>query len=299
MNQKEKQIMDAAQKLFIIKGFRVTSIQDILREAKIAKGTFYNYFNSKNECLMAILDSVNEEIKNERMKLVFHEELDDETVFIKQVDVRFKMDKKHNLMALFHSIPISDDEDLKKFMEKHYKLELEWIANRLVDLYGAEISNHALDHAISLLGILQQGMYATKLFKMEMKKTEDVIKFALQRMKQVIQINQSDTVFFTNDYLHASNKPKDCENYKEVIIIQLRDLMSTVQNKKIHDYLQFLLEELQEKKPRLYLIESVLESLQKELKIKDMEFEGQKISQLVWRFMERWKNENSSTKAFN
>jgi AcrR family transcriptional regulator len=294
MNQKEKQIIDAAQKLFIVKGFRMTSIQDILKEAKIAKGTFYNYFNSKNECLMAILDTVSEEIKNERMKLVIHEQLDDETMFIKQMDVRFKMDRKHNLMALFHSIPISDDEDLKCFMEKHYRLELEWIANRLVDLYGSEISNDALDHAISLLGILQQSMHATKLFKMEMKKSENVIRFAFQRMKKIIESGESNTVFFRREYLRTLNKPKDCENYKEIVHIQLQDLISTVKNRKIKDFLQFLMVEVQEENPRIFLIESILESLQKEMKLVDMEYEGQKIFQLIWGLMEMWEVEKPS-----
>ncbi|MBC8797800.1 TetR/AcrR family transcriptional regulator [Shewanella algae] len=48
------ELMDAAQKLFIEKGFEATTVSDIVREAKVAKGTFYHYFNAKPEILSAL-----------------------------------------------------------------------------------------------------------------------------------------------------------------------------------------------------------------------------------------------------
>ncbi|MDI9229517.1 helix-turn-helix domain-containing protein, partial [Serratia bockelmannii] len=48
------ELMDAAQKLFIEKGFEATTISDIVRDANVAKGTFYHYFPSKNEMLAAL-----------------------------------------------------------------------------------------------------------------------------------------------------------------------------------------------------------------------------------------------------
>ena len=54
MNNKKHQVLLTAQRLFIEKGFAATSVQDIINESKISKGTFYNYFSSKNECIIAI-----------------------------------------------------------------------------------------------------------------------------------------------------------------------------------------------------------------------------------------------------
>ncbi len=48
------ELMDAAQRLFIEKGFSSTTISDIVYEAQVAKGTFYHYFPSKNEMLYAL-----------------------------------------------------------------------------------------------------------------------------------------------------------------------------------------------------------------------------------------------------
>lgn len=59
--ERRKEILLTARKLFIQKGYDQTSINDILKIVDIAKGTFYYYFSSKDEVLKAIImDIVNE-----------------------------------------------------------------------------------------------------------------------------------------------------------------------------------------------------------------------------------------------
>lgn len=50
------ELMDAAERLFIRKGFEATTVSEIVRDAGVAKGTFYHYFPSKNEVLAALRD---------------------------------------------------------------------------------------------------------------------------------------------------------------------------------------------------------------------------------------------------
>lgn len=45
--EKEHKLLDSALKLFTEKGFKNTSIQDIVDKAGVAKGTFYLYFKDK------------------------------------------------------------------------------------------------------------------------------------------------------------------------------------------------------------------------------------------------------------
>lgn len=49
--QWEKEILDAAQELFISKGYEETSISDIMNMAGGAKGMFYRFFQSKEEIM--------------------------------------------------------------------------------------------------------------------------------------------------------------------------------------------------------------------------------------------------------
>jgi AcrR family transcriptional regulator len=49
-------ILKAAIDLFSKKGFENTSVESITRKAKIAKGTFYNFFEKKEDVLLYFLD---------------------------------------------------------------------------------------------------------------------------------------------------------------------------------------------------------------------------------------------------
>ena len=54
-DERKKEILDTAERLFRIKGYERCTIMDIINEIGIAKGTFYHYFKSKEEVLDAIV----------------------------------------------------------------------------------------------------------------------------------------------------------------------------------------------------------------------------------------------------
>lgn len=53
--KKETDLLTAAYKLFLTKGAEHTSIDDIVKKAGVAKGTFYLYFKDKNELIDKII----------------------------------------------------------------------------------------------------------------------------------------------------------------------------------------------------------------------------------------------------
>ncbi len=63
---KREEIISAAKKLIIEKGYRKTSVEDITNEVGIAKGSFYTYFKSK-DFLMETLLTEKAEIHREFM----------------------------------------------------------------------------------------------------------------------------------------------------------------------------------------------------------------------------------------
>jgi AcrR family transcriptional regulator len=52
--ERRDELMNAAQRLFLKQGVRPTTIEQITSGAKVAKGTFYLYFPSKDEVLAAL-----------------------------------------------------------------------------------------------------------------------------------------------------------------------------------------------------------------------------------------------------
>lgn len=55
-------ILDAAVREFGHRGFRETSIANIMNAAELGVGTFYNYFESKEEILVCLLERLVEEV---------------------------------------------------------------------------------------------------------------------------------------------------------------------------------------------------------------------------------------------
>lgn len=56
-NPTRDRIVSAGRELFIRQGFRKTSVDEIARQAQVAKGTIYTYFDSKTDLMMqAIVD---------------------------------------------------------------------------------------------------------------------------------------------------------------------------------------------------------------------------------------------------
>lgn len=59
-NEKRNEILNVAGRLFSTKGYSKCTVNNIINDVGIAKGTFYYYFNSKEEVLDGIIEKVTE-----------------------------------------------------------------------------------------------------------------------------------------------------------------------------------------------------------------------------------------------
>ena len=57
--ERRNEILDAAEELFVTKGYDKTSTNDILDKVQIARGTLYYHFKSKEDILNAMIDRIN------------------------------------------------------------------------------------------------------------------------------------------------------------------------------------------------------------------------------------------------
>lgn len=70
MKDKKSIIKSAAEKLFKEKGYKKTNISEIMRITDMGTGTFYNYYDSKDEVFMDIYMDENEHLKRKIMDKV-------------------------------------------------------------------------------------------------------------------------------------------------------------------------------------------------------------------------------------
>ncbi|WP_053074913.1 TetR/AcrR family transcriptional regulator [Ornithinibacillus californiensis] len=286
MNKRKWKIIDAAHRLFIEKGFHATSIQDILDEAEISKGTFYNYFTSKNECLLAIIEYVEAEGYQKRIELAIGKDQQDEEVFIKQLAVRLNMNKKYNMLALFNHVMQLDDKEIRKYMDKQYRAELNWVSKRIADVYTPGKNDYSLDHAVMLLGMVHHFLHVWKMGMEEEVEPEKVIRFILKRMKSMMNDQmKSGEKFFSEELFSFELSGEGRAQRLLDSFIKKIDYITKKADSEQLDYLHFLQKEITSESPRKFIIESMMLSLKHVFKDTELEYEISQVVQLAEKYI--------------
>lgn len=111
------QILQAAEKLFAKKGFYPTTIDEIAKEAKSAKGTIYLYFNNKEDLFFSVIETKLDLLLNKIQEAV--ENPGSASQRIKTaISIHLKfLEENKNFFKVMQSFP----EGLKKKLERKLK----------------------------------------------------------------------------------------------------------------------------------------------------------------------------------
>ncbi len=283
MNPKKQQILTAAYKLFINKGYNPSSIQDILDEAGVSKGTFYNYFGSKSECLMAIMESIGSEIRQQRLAAALGMLTNDPEVLAEQLYIRIKLNLEKNLFSLYESIFYSQDPELKSFSVKQYTLEMEWISSRIVDVFGKEAAPYALENAAFVHGYVQQLIHLWRLVSIDELPAEKLSSFVVRRLQATITLQIAAKDSFIGKLKLPIATLSELISLEELptMLKAYADKLKTHAN--THQLVQFLATELAIEVPRKALVESVLTTLAND---KQIESELSILIEQVWKHLD-------------
>ena len=294
MNDRKRQVLYSAQQLFVEKGFSSTSIQDILNESQISKGTFYNYFSSKNECLIAILDLGQEETIIRRQELLIGRDISDKTILAEQISIRQQVNRDHNLFPIFEAIFHSGDPELSSFAKKNHVAELRWLNHRLIDVYGKAVTPHASDCAVLMLGMLHHMLQARSASSVEEVDTLELVKFIMRRMDSIIptMIETEDPLLEEGLFELASDSFNKNVQTKKQLLKQLtafRNTLNIEEQPNSKEYLDFLLDEINTTRPRIFLLETVTRSFRELFIDTPHEFEARKLASDIWLYIEKFK----------
>jgi len=121
---KKNEILAAARKIIIERGYKKTSVQEITNEVGIAKGSFYTYFKSKNELVITlILDKISK-IK-EKNELILKNEISLKNAFEKysyNVAI-FPLEDPESFILMMRLLDCREDLE-KEVREELYSLHL-------------------------------------------------------------------------------------------------------------------------------------------------------------------------------
>ena len=101
-SEKEARLLDSGFKLFTHKGFKETSIQEIVDEAQVAKGTFYTYFKDKFELRNVLIARKSNKLFKDAFKALQKtdiKKLDEQVIFI--IDYIIDVLNKNQILLQF------------------------------------------------------------------------------------------------------------------------------------------------------------------------------------------------------
>jgi AcrR family transcriptional regulator len=269
MNERKQHVIDKAHQLFIDKGFQATSIQDILEYSGISKGTFYNYFSSKNELLIAIFRTIYKKLEKERNDLLIGQDPSNIEILVKQIELQLHTNRSYKLVSLFEEVIVSNDEDLKQFLKQGKLKMLYWLYTRFIDIFGESKKPYLLDCAIMFTGILQHNLKYTSLAYKRNADIHQVIRYSIARIEKIVdEVSDAGDQLIQPEALKAwlPNIAKDRgiqHELSQTIFTLKKAAFAQIENQQKHvELLDFILEELvNSKNPRKFLIESALISL--------------------------------------
>ena len=115
MDERKIEITRIAMQLFSDKGYNYTSVEEIAKECGMAKGSFYKYFNSKEDLLLVIVELIPKQIE-ESLTIVYSrtyssrkEKLID---FISLTFENMQSNQVHLLMSMVAELPLSRNREM-------------------------------------------------------------------------------------------------------------------------------------------------------------------------------------------
>ncbi|WP_404431144.1 TetR/AcrR family transcriptional regulator [Sutcliffiella horikoshii] len=271
MKDRKLHVLTCAHKLFIEKGFQTTSIQDILDESGIAKGTLYNYFSSKNELLIALFKTLYKKMEKERNDLLIGQDPSDINIFIKQFELQMETNRANKLISLFEEVIFINDSELKDFIQKSQLRMLRWVHQRFLEIFGEEKREYLWDCAIMYLGILNHGIRYYTMTHDKKLDIHKVVQYSVNRLVKIVEdVAESGEVLVEAESM-ARWVPQEGENelpLPHAIAHAVSDLKKNLSGgadyERLAELLDFIQQELSGKNgtaPRRFLVESAMDSL--------------------------------------
>ena len=160
INNKKQRLLDTAFSLFTDKGIKNTSIQEIVDNANVAKGTFYLYFKDKYELQDILITKKSEKLFNDavcELRKNYIKSLDDQIIFI--VNYIINVLSKNTILLKFISKNLSwgvFSKTVNKLYQKSeteddgfYQLFLKGVHEQKIKLKNPEVTLYMIIELVS------------------------------------------------------------------------------------------------------------------------------------------------------
>jgi len=197
--EKKQKIIDAALKVFAVKGFNHSKISDIAKEANIADGTIYIYFKKKDDIIISLFQNKMGGF-NKLLKEKIEKQKDSVEKLKTFISTHLKVLSKRRELAEIFTIELRQSS---KFMENYQNTELKDYSELLMSIidkgkedgvFKTEIHTSVIWQFI--FGILDQTVLTWVSKKNPTEKSlQKMIKFVLMFVLDSILVKEEEWSF--------------------------------------------------------------------------------------------------------
>ncbi|WP_108670211.1 TetR/AcrR family transcriptional regulator [Peribacillus acanthi] len=235
MNDKKALILDTALELFSEKGYHSTSMQDIASKCKIAKGSLYTYFESKDELFMSIIKESYLTFTEKMMDVDHEAGLTVREKFEKQLYLQLNNFMKYRdfIQKHMHDPSIFKNKEMGTYMMDMRTKSLKWTVEKIIKLYGKEAREVSFDAAVIFSGIMKEYVFILlfevkeqdlyRLARFLMSKLDDIIAGSLKKKDQYL----SEDNFLQSLQIEENHEPSKQEQMNK-LILELKELSQSL-----------------------------------------------------------------------
>lgn len=295
MSEKRHHILEVAIRLFARKGYHATSIQEIVDELGIAKGSLYFHFKSKEDLLISIYNYYIDLIYNQMT------ELNEEGSYSPRERVEllivqhFKFISEHRdfiKMQMQDKVVVS--KEIQNVLLELRSRTLQWRMEQILEIYGAEMKPYAYDGA-ALLGSMMGEFLSYVIFDEKKFDYHQLASFIADRLDDIMFGMQAKGKQPLLDESILQGKlctPQVLEKREQVMLGIIREMKALIteweiesetghlEQNEVRSSLSVLEEELQKEEPQMILVKGMLAYL-KELDIPGLEQHIKQLQKLV------------------
>ncbi|WP_194842110.1 TetR/AcrR family transcriptional regulator [Gracilibacillus salitolerans] len=214
----KKHIMNTALQLFSDHGFNETSVQQIAQKAGISKGGFYNYFSSKRDLMLEMIDEHYSKIINSTHQI---EETSRDLAAYIEHEMTAWMEHQPFIHVMFNEFqPRKDPQINKKMDELHVTLTQKHKAMFYL-CYGEKVKPFLADMVVILQGMLKE-YYLYMFIQQTQLNVQQLSNWVSHHINSIV--NNLDDL---DPFLH--------ETQNETFDSVLKDLRATIQQKELHN----------------------------------------------------------------
>lgn len=150
-DERRTELITTAQQLFFSKGYERTSVNDIVKEVGVAKGTFYHYFDSKTAVLQALVDETVQQTQTILHQIIIDDNLSavDKWQQAMQATGSWKFEHKEEMIELKRWLMMDENVLFEHKLRKH--------ASKMMAIEFARIISQGVD----------EGMFTTQFIEEE------------------------------------------------------------------------------------------------------------------------------------